>query len=121
MVLVYSCGNTLSFIRDNGTHVMSLPSHGSGVGPIAVCHKLDNLSYIAYAETKLNPAIFIIHYPTCGVRCLIKGKWIIYNSQYFSTLYIGSAILEYIDLAFSTDGKKLVSLSGVPDFHMTLW
>lgn len=34
---------------------------------------------------------------------------------------VGGAILEYIDLAFSTDGKKLVSLSGVPDFRMTLW
>ena len=33
----------------------------------------------------------------------------------------GGAALEYQDLAFSTDGTKLVSLSGVPDFKMTVW
>ena len=33
----------------------------------------------------------------------------------------GDAKLEYLSLAFSMEGEKLVSLSGVPDFLLTTW
>ena len=69
-ILVYGCGNNLTFIRVNGSHVKSLPSHGSGIGTIAVCHRTAN---VAYAEKTLNPQIFLINYPLCSVKCRIQG------------------------------------------------
>ena len=69
---MYGSGNTLSFIRSNGSHIKSLQSHGSGVGAIAVCQ---NTALVAYAETTLKPEIFTVSYPLCGVKCTIKGKF----------------------------------------------
>ena len=36
-------------------------------------------------------------------------------------LFAGKAQLEYTCLAFTSDGKKLATLSGVPDFLLTIW
>ena len=36
-------------------------------------------------------------------------------------LVLGDAKLEYLCLSFSADGSKLVSLSGIPDFLVTIW
>lgn len=33
----------------------------------------------------------------------------------------GGAQLEYACLAFSSDGQRLASLSGVPDFTLIIW
>ena len=38
-----------------------------------------------------------------------------------TNLFTDNAQLEYTCLAFSGDGKKLASLSGVPDFLLTVW
>lgn len=55
-----------------------------------------------------------------------KGYAIFFQAKFLSinrpnSFYVDGAQLEYRQLAFSGDGKKLVSLSGVPDFKMTLW
>ena len=100
---------------------------------------------IAYAEKALNPRIFIINYPTCTSRCNLAGKnapiiillllllffiFIIifffwggghYGDYLLYLLIIGGAVLKYSSLSFSDDGKKLVSLSGIPDFMLTVW
>ena len=34
---------------------------------------------------------------------------------------VDGATLEFTSLSFSSDGNRLVSLSGVPDFEMTVW
>ena len=36
-------------------------------------------------------------------------------------LFAGKARLEYTCLAFTADGKKLATLSGIPDFLLTIW
>lgn len=36
-------------------------------------------------------------------------------------LLTGGAKLEFVCIAFSGDGKKLASLSGLPDFKLVLW
>ena len=36
-------------------------------------------------------------------------------------LFAGKAQLEYTCLVFTSDGKKLATLSGVPDFLLTIW
>ena len=69
-VLVYGCGNTLSFVKDNGEHIKSIPSEGSGVAALAVCHKTRS---IAYAEATVHPNIFITDYPSCYRRCILEG------------------------------------------------
>ena len=33
----------------------------------------------------------------------------------------GKAQLEYVCLTFSADGKQIASLSGLPDFLLTVW
>ena len=68
--MVYECGNTLSFMRSDGTHVKSLESEGSGVTALAVCQKT---GHIAYAECKLKPKIFIVTYPMCDNNCTVEG------------------------------------------------
>ena len=69
-ILVYACGNSLTFVRHSGSHVRSIQSEGSGVGVIAVCQK--NL-YVAYAEKTIAPKIFIIDYPMCLKKSTIEG------------------------------------------------
>ena len=36
-------------------------------------------------------------------------------------MFVGGAKLEYVALAISDNGKRLASLSGAPDFQLTLW
>lgn len=121
-VLVYGCSNTLSFIRTNGVHVKSITSEGSGVSALAVCH---TTGCVAYAEATLNPKIFIINYPFCDVQCTLRGMKgsnpLLLTIQVTIAKCTGGAALEFKHLGFSNSGKRLVSLSGVPDLKMTLW
>eukprot|EP00731_Ephydatia_muelleri_P020650 Em0013g377a len=100
--LVFASGSSLTFLRTTGEIVCSAPSHGSGVGPIAVCKETQTL---AYAEVTLRPLIFLTKYPGNSIEGTLKG----------------SAKLEYTDLAFSKNGRQLASLSGIPDFLLTIW
>jgi WD40 repeat protein len=100
--LVYSSGSILNFIYTSGTHLMSLPSHGKGIGPIAVSPEA---SLIAYSEASLEPLIYVLTYPKCSIKHTLKGN----------------AKLEYKCLKFSNSGHKLVSFSGIPDFLLTIW
>lgn len=72
--MVYECGNTLSFVRSDGSHIRSLKSEGSGVTALAVCHKT---GYIAYAECTLKPKIFVATYPMCHNKCTLEGMYTI--------------------------------------------
>jgi len=68
--MVYGSGNLLTFVRSNGTVLKSLQGEGSGVGPIAVCHKA---KLIAYAECTIEPRIFILSYPSCKTEAILEG------------------------------------------------
>lgn len=70
--LVFGCGNALTFIHSDGTHIRSLPSEGRGVGTIAVCPKI---GLIAYTESTLNPQIFMLKYPDGSLINTLKGMW----------------------------------------------
>ena len=52
------------------------------------------------------------------VRCVNDGNREQILSLHFAS---GDAKLEYLNLAFSMEGEKLVSLSGMPDFLLTIW
>lgn len=69
--LVYSCGHTLSFVKDDGKHVRSLQSEGKGVAFLTTCH---STQMVAYAEATLRPRIFIIDYPSCQVKFILEGR-----------------------------------------------
>lgn len=122
---MYSCGNAITLIRSNGGHVRSIQSEGSGVTALTVCQKT---GFVAYAETTLKPDIFIIKYPMCLLQYTLKGIFVMllkFVKALLDILYlclcVGGASLEFKHLAFSNDGKKLVSLAGIPDFKMTIW
>lgn len=68
--LVFGCGNALTFIHSDGTHICSLPSKGRGVGAIAVCPKM---GLVAYAESTLNPKIFMLKYPDGSLIKTLEG------------------------------------------------
>jgi len=63
-------GNTLNVIKSNGEHQCSVASLGVGVGPV-VCCAVGNL--IAYAESTLQPRIFIVKYPTFELVSTMEG------------------------------------------------
>ena len=69
-VLVYSCGNTLTFVGSDGKHIYSCVSEGTGAGCLTVCQKA---GLLAYCETILEPKIFILSYPSCGVQVVLEG------------------------------------------------
>lgn len=87
-MLVYGCGNTLSFIKNDGRLFKSLQSEGDGVGVLTVCHKL---GLVAYAEAVLEPKIFIINFPSCTVECIIEGV-AVYSIQISYTNSINLAL-----------------------------
>lgn len=102
--LLHANGNALRFIDTSGRHVKSLPSQGRGVGPIATAPQA---GIIVYAESTLHPRLFVLSYPSCQLEATLEGS---------------GAELEYVSLAMtSSSGKMLASLSGVPDFILTLW
>lgn len=68
--LVHGSGNGLCLIHHSGRHVKSLPSHGNGVGPIATAPQAGT---IVYAESTLNPKVFVISYPTYQLIATLKG------------------------------------------------
>lgn len=68
--LVYGCGHTLSFLKDDGKHVQSVQSEGKGVAFLTTCHKTQ---VVAYAEATLRPRIFVIDYPTCELKFTLEG------------------------------------------------
>lgn len=67
---MYSCGNTLTFVQSDGKHIHSCVSEGKGVGSLTVCQKA---RLLAYSETTLEPKIFVVGYPSCGVQIALEG------------------------------------------------
>lgn len=69
--LVYGSGNTLTFIRRDGSHVRSAPSLGKGVGCISVCA---HAGMLAYSEVTLDPKIFLLSYPDLRLVSTLEGE-----------------------------------------------
>ena len=105
-------------MKADGRIAQSIQSEGSGVGPIAVCPKA---KLVAYAECTIQPKIFVLSYPGCQVVTVLEGMQVIHLNVLYALLESGGAQLEYSHLVFSSDGKKLASLSSVPDFTLSLW
>lgn len=99
-VVCYLCGNNVKFVAEDGAEtVFNFP--GQGIGPFAA-HSLSRC--FAVAEQCLDPKIYVYVYPTFrGMSVLEKG-----------------AKLEYSHLFFSSS-DYLCSLSGIPEFELTLW
>ena len=69
--MVYSSGNILNFVQaSTGASLNSVPSEGKGIGPIAVSRES---GLVAYAESSLEPLIFVLKYPKCTVIHSLKG------------------------------------------------
>ena len=119
---MYSSGNGLCFMNRSGKHVKSIPSYGSGVGPIATAPQV---SIVVYAESTLNPKIFAVSYPSCELIATFKGMFLstllLFVCSHLHDGFADGAKLQYVSLAISTSGKMLATLSGVPDFLLTLW
>ena len=71
-MLVYGCGNILTFIDKNGDHVRSITSEGKGVGVITVSQEH---GVVAYSEDSLEPLIYIIKYPESSAMHALKGYY----------------------------------------------
>ncbi|KAL3863237.1 hypothetical protein ACJMK2_005002 [Sinanodonta woodiana] len=100
-VICFQCGSCVKFIAEDGAEtIFNFEGHG-GIGAFAV-HTSEKC--FAVAEQNLNPSIYIYMYPT------------------FRELHVlsGGAKLEFQRLVFSTS-NYLATLSGVPDFELTLW
>ena len=70
-VVVYNSGNILNFVQaSTGSSLNSVPSEGKGIGPIAVSRES---GLVAYAESSLEPLIFVLKYPKCTVIHSLKG------------------------------------------------
>ncbi|XP_052225547.1 cilia- and flagella-associated protein 43-like isoform X5 [Dreissena polymorpha] len=99
-VICYLCGNNVKFIAEDGAEtVFNFP--GEGVGPFDA-HSLSHC--FAVAEQCLNPKIYVFVYPTFRQTSVLQG----------------GAKLEYTKLFFSSS-DYLCSLSGIPEFDLTLW
>ncbi|CAH1784594.1 unnamed protein product [Owenia fusiformis] len=96
----FACGNNVKFVSEEGQESF-FPSPGEGVGPLAV-HAINKV--FAFSELCLNPRIFVVDFPSFKVHCELKD----------------GAQLEFSHLAFSSS-NYLVSVSGVPQFELTLW
>ena len=106
----------------DGKHVRSHASEGTGVVNLAVSTKA---GLIAYCESTLEPNIFMLQYPSCAVHAILEGILFVHtcihnlNRCWYSS--IGGAKLEFSCITFSKDGKKLATLSGLPDFKLVIW
>ena len=69
--LLYGSGNTLTFIRRDGSHVKSFQSLGEEIGRLAMCSTNELL---AYSELGSNPRIFVLSYPNLEVVSMLKGN-----------------------------------------------
>ena len=82
--LVYGSGNGLCLVNRSGKHVKSLPSHGSGVGPVATAPQA---STIMYAESTLNPKVFAVSYPSCELIATFRGTHVYLHSCFSRCVY----------------------------------
>ncbi|XP_053407637.1 cilia- and flagella-associated protein 43-like isoform X4 [Mercenaria mercenaria] len=99
-VICYLCGHNIKFVAEDGAEtVFNFP--GEGVGPFAA-HSLSRC--FAVAEQCLNPKIYVFVYPTFRKLSILEN----------------GAKLEYSQLFFSSS-DFLCSLSGIPEFELTLW
>ncbi|KAL4232016.1 Cilia- and flagella-associated protein 43 [Mactra antiquata] len=99
-VICYLCGNNIKFIAEDGAEtVFNFP--GEGIGPFAA-HSLSRC--FAVAEQCMNPKIYLFVYPTFRQMTILEK----------------GAQLEYSHLVFSSS-DYLCSLSGIPEFELTLW
>ncbi|XP_005104481.2 cilia- and flagella-associated protein 43 [Aplysia californica] len=99
-VLCYQCGRNVKTISTDGKQG-TFAFKGTAVGPMAV-HNINK--HIAVGEYCQNPKIYVYAYPTYSEISVLEG----------------GAELQFQSIAFS-ESDYLVSVSGIPNFHMVLW
>ncbi|XP_067656775.1 cilia- and flagella-associated protein 43-like isoform X1 [Haliotis asinina] len=99
-IICFQCGKSIKFVAENGLETV-FAFKGNGQGPFTA-HKINKC--FAMAEQCLNPKIYVFVYPTMRQLGVLEG----------------GAQLEFQQLVFSAS-EYLLSLSGLPDFEMTLW
>ena len=72
---------------------------------------------IAIAEYGLSPSIFVYSYPSKQLKYTFQGS---FELNYLNRI-LGASQLEIQDLKISRDGKKLISIAGVPDYEIRIW
>ncbi|KAK3696874.1 hypothetical protein QZH41_003634 [Actinostola sp. cb2023] len=100
--LCFICGNNVKFINIKDNSVAFLPSPGDGIGRLATnpTHEL-----YGFSEMKPSPQIFVYQFPN-----FTKPQAILKDG----------AKLSYSSLAFANNGSILASISGLPDFKLTI-
>jgi hypothetical protein len=81
----------------------------------SICCSNYNKGYIAATEYGLNPEVHIYKYP--GKELVHKFKCKVQYPNYS----LAEATVEIIDLAFSRDSKRLLMISGIPDFKISIF
>eukprot|EP00948_MAST-09A_sp_MAST-9A-sp1_P004202 g4202.t1 len=107
--VVYICGNALCFshVRSNQKQRF-IWSEGQGISALSVCpNEKDKTCLIAYSPVSFKPSIVICDYPS--------------RSELFRLEDPKGTELEYSTLAFSREGKYLVSCGNLPNFDVLVW
>eukprot|EP00118_Oscarella_pearsei_P015536 m.140476 g.140476 ORF g.140476 m.140476 type:complete len:1641 (+) comp38310_c0_seq5:24-4946(+) len=100
-ILCFACANTINFYNLEGQPLHAHKSLGMNIGCLTAHHS----GIFAYNDRSFPPRLFILSYPDFTLQRQIDG----------------AAELEFRDMAFSSNGKHLVTLAGLPDFRFCIW
>ncbi|XP_027547840.1 cilia- and flagella-associated protein 43 isoform X3 [Neopelma chrysocephalum] len=98
----YPCGNYILFLDIKTKKTTALQCQ---TGPVGAFAANASSEVVAFSDRKLNPIIYIHHFPELNKLTELKG----------------SAQLDYTLLAFSFTGPYLASYSSIPEFVLSVW
>ncbi|XP_027594489.1 cilia- and flagella-associated protein 43 isoform X6 [Pipra filicauda] len=98
----YPCGNYILFLDLETKKTTALQCQ---TGPVGAFAANASSEVVAFSDQKLNPIIYIHHFPELNKLTELKG----------------SAQLDYTLLAFSFTGPYLASYSSIPEFVLSVW
>ncbi|XP_027503786.1 cilia- and flagella-associated protein 43 isoform X4 [Corapipo altera] len=98
----YPCGNYILFLDIETKKTTALQCQ---TGPVGAFAANASSEVVAFSDQKLNPIIYIHHFPELNKLTELKG----------------SAQLDYTLLAFSFTGPYLASYSSIPEFVLSVW
>ncbi|KFW76495.1 WD repeat-containing protein 96, partial [Manacus vitellinus] len=98
----YPCGNYILFLDVETKKTTALQCQ---TGPVGAFAANASSEVVAFSDQKLNPIIYIHHFPELNKLTELKG----------------SAQLDYTLLAFSFTGPYLASYSSIPEFVLSVW
>ncbi|XP_032550293.1 cilia- and flagella-associated protein 43 isoform X4 [Chiroxiphia lanceolata] len=98
----YPCGNYILFLDIETKKTTALQCQ---TGPVGAFAANASSEVVAFSNQKLNPIIYIHHFPELNKLTELKG----------------SAQLDYTLLAFSFTGPYLASYSSIPEFILSVW